>query len=316
MHKSYVRTGIFFTLITFLASLLGSQVAYADAIANCATSLGSEKFKCSLTKNGYAWDSIPGPFDFRKWNLPVENKLRLSVTPKNLCVVEEANFQDCLKQFTGKFVLVIGDSQALTATQILSFMGTTHPIIQSSESGCPPLDFRRKTSNSLYDAPCRDGAKLRISDEIYSKTSSVIIVSGGRYTVKELDGYISALKSRGIKNILFIGPYLRSGTTMSEYIEKFKTEELITSNFNSLRGEIWAKYSPDSKYYQPDYFEIVVKRQRITSINLFKTFCASSCPIFLNNYPVLVDTHHYTLNFAFQIFQTSHTVLQNWISKH
>ena len=278
--------------------------------------VSSEKFRCSLTKNGYAWESIPGPFDFRKWNLPVENKLRISVAPKNLCVVENANFEDCLKKLTGKFILVIGDSQALTATQILSFMGTSHPIIASTRAGCPPLDFRRKTSNPLYDATCRDGAKLRISDEVYSKTSSVIIVSGGRYTVKELDSYVSALKSRSIRNILFIGPYLRSEISMSEYIEKFKTKELINSNFTFTSGAIWEKYAPNSKNYQPDYFEITVKRQRLASINLFKTFCTSSCPIFLDDYPLLVDTHHYTLNFAFQIYQSSHTVFWNWIKKH
>jgi hypothetical protein len=308
-------------IVTFISiilnSLAGSLTANAESVLHCDPNvniISEGKFVCSPAQNGYVWKIKQEAFSHQNWNFAEENELRRNVKPKNLCVVESGDFAQCLEIFRTRPVLVIGDSQVDSALNILSFLPLPLPVIVSSLPGCPPLDFRRITVNSIYDDSCRLGAKQRISQEIYKRVSSVIIVSGGRYTVKEFNAYISALKSIGIRNILFLGPYIRSEIPMSQYVQKFKTEVTITSNYEYSSEILWKKFAPNDQDYSPNYFDSVVKKHRILSINPFAAFCRESCPIFIDNHPLLLDTHHWTFNFALQLFQSSNRALQKFFS--
>jgi hypothetical protein len=304
-------------LILFL-EVLNSPVAKADLVVHCTAksfNLISLKFKCLPTKNGFAWKRIPGPFNPLLWSLSEENQFRVGVTPNKLCFIENVDFQKCLQNYREKFVLVIGDSQVASALNLISFLKISAPVIVSSIPACPPLDFKNISQGEIYDESCRTGAKNRISNAVYKRVSSVMIISGGRYSSDDLDAYLELLSNKDIKNILFVGPYVRSDISMSNYIENLATQKLITKNFQFTTGKFWERYSPNSQAYQPDYFEKVTKFHNVLFINPFEIFCKPYCPIFISNHPILIDTHHWSFSFSYHVFLKTKKIFDVWAKR-
>ena len=167
----------------------------------------------------------------------------------------------------------------------------------------------------MYGSICIEANKSRISDEIYNKISSVMIMSAGRYTPSDLDQYLNLLETYKIKNIIFIGPYVRSLNSLGDYLSKNETEQLVESNYEFNPLPLFNTINPKSIEFNPSFYEPVTKKHKILFINPLKDFCGENCPLFLEGWPLLVDTHHWSFNFAAQIYNRNYISISDWVSR-
>ena len=322
-------------LLTLPLSVYQSSSAQGVNVKlKCAISLVDKQeignFRCVKKFNSTEWQISSGHTEFSNWSLQKENtlKYRLAI-PENVCLTSSEDFDRCISKQKGKFILLIGDSQIQSGVNILSFTGTKKPIIVSYLPGCPPLRFGSIKDESIYGEKCLSGNNDRISDDLYKRISSVMIMTAGRYTPFDLDQYLKLLKEYKIKNTIFIGPYVRSETNFADYILKFKTEEEIESNYeyssvpkNKAYSEnsneinpMFDASNPSSNTFNPNFFDNVSKKHKMIFINPLKDFCELKCPVFLSGWPALTDTHHWSLNLVAQIYYKNHNLINGWLAK-
>jgi len=192
-------------------------------------------------------------------------QLRFSTRIK---ICEIKGWAKCDYPQSDKFnVLIMGDSHAVDALNVMYASFPNFDYSMSQLGGCPPtLKLNELVPRTFPDfIKCENLNKIR-SDESYLRLFDFIVidVKFGWYTPRDLIEYLSFLKEKGIDKVLVVGDYIELSVDLPNLINTngFKCE--VISQYIQKKDPDYYKnlknYVEQNQYYFVDVESVFVKQ--------------------------------------------------------
>lgn len=201
--------------------------------------------------------------------------------------------------------LVIGDSHAIDALNMIDSIYPDHNLVMSAKSGCPPHNDIESLLSTSYQnaAACGKVNRFRYDLAELRKFDYIIInVYFSWYTRNHFEPYLKFLKKHGIDRVIVVGGYYYLLEELPELINRFGFSESIINSY--LKETVVS--DPELKQLTEEYDYLFLSKR--------DAFCPENRCQFLdeNDLPFTYDRHHLSYDFSRKLANFHRRTIMNY----
>jgi len=211
-----------------------------------------------------------------------------------------------------KNILVVGDSMADDAVNVIANVFPSYHFARSSLGGCPPYpEFEKLAGSKLPNLrECLSLNKIRFSNDSLKGFDGVVINTlYSWYTPDHLKTYLTFLKKNNFKNVIIFGNYISLRENMDDILRELEGDEF---SYNMLKSKelILHQFNYEEELKQ------LSKEFGFTYISFKDAACRNrACPVVTGIYPFTWDKYHFSYEFStYMSEKLKSKLLSTWLN--